>query len=366
MANKLFSMYAFSASVGGETTVCKVLARELRLRGWDVDLVTRGVTPYERPVVDGPNIIRLKKPLIPSLARYVEEKKPVVLMSFDELPNFEALIAHYMSGTSEKIIIRYDCLLDTPHIPKKIYYRLGIRTKLRRVILNAFLISRATAIIGVSDGIADSIKQTYKVDHSKVIRLYNPLDLENIRTLSEMDCSHPWFDEDVPVIVSVCRLDPEKNLSTMLKAFAIALQSRPLRLIMVGIGTEEAFLKKVASDLGISESVSFEGYVVNQYPYMSMANVFAMSSISEGLGCSLQEAMACGTTIVSTDYPYGARELLQGGEYGTLVPVQDLVAMAEAFLHAVDNPQDPDKLLARVQEFDVKTHVDQLLSLIGE
>ena len=366
MSNRLFTLYATSAIVSGETAICNMLTRALRRRGWDVDLVSRSTTPYERLEADSPNVVRVRRPFVWTLARYLREKRPQVVMSFDEIPGTELLTAQRLTGVPEHIIIRYDCPLETPQIPKAIYRRLGMRTKLRRFAMRHFLLRRADAIIGVSDGIYDSIREIYPSISTPIHRIYNPLEIDRILSMVADPCPHPWFDESIPVIVSVCRLYPEKDLPMMLKAFSIAKRQRPMRLIVVGIGPEADHLRAVAVALDISHSVHFVGYVENQYSYMANADVFAMSSVSEGLGCTLQEAMICGTTIVSTDYDYGARELLLDGEYGTLVPIRDPEAMAKALVYAIDNQSDPEKLMERVREFDIEPYVDELMALIGE
>ena len=368
MKNKLFTMYAYSATLGGETTVINTLTRALKQRGWDVDLVTRLTTAYEYPTLlsdDGPNLVRIKRPLTLHLANYIRKNKPDVIMSFDEIPNFEAIVARMLAGISNRLIIRYDCPLYTPYYPVKFTHRFGVRTKARRFMLRHFFMDKANAIIAVSDGVANSIKQTYPNIRSPVYRLYNPLDINHInRMASANKYLHPWFDSNTPVIVSVCRLDPEKDLPTMFDAFALAVKQRPLKLIVVGAGVLDNYLKEYSSGLGLDDSVYFTGYVENQYPYISNASVFAMSSYAEGLGCSLQEALICGTTIVTTDYDYGAKELLCDGEYGTLVPVKDVQSMAEAFLYAVDHKQDPLKLYERAKDFDIDSHIEELLNIV--
>ena len=359
-------MYAYSATLGGETTVIATLTRALRKRGWEVDLVTRLTTPYEYPLDDGPHIVRLKRPLSLGLTNYIRTRKPRVLMSFDEIPNTEAITARMLARGPERLIIRYDCPLYTPYYPVKWRYRLGIRTRTRRFLLRHFMMDRADAVIAVSEGIRNSINATYPNVSVPVRRLYNPLDIEYIRSRMLEDNPHPWLGGDVPAIVSICRLDPEKDLFTMLRAFELALRERDLRLIVVGDGVLSDELKREAYSLNIEDNVCFTGYVENQYSYMAHADVFAMSSYAEGLGCTLQEALICGTTIVSTDYDYGASELLEQGKYGTLVPIMDPEAMARAFLDAVDNQRDPALLAEKAQEFDVETHVDALLALVDD
>ena len=359
-------MYAYSATLGGETTVIATLTRELRKRGWEVELITRLTTPYEYPIEDVPSVNLLHRPLSRGLARYLKTRKPDVLMSFDEIPNTEAITAKMLSGFDGKLIIRYDCPLYTPYYPVKWNYRLGIRTKSRRFLLRHFMMNKADAVIAVSEGIKGSLKATYPRVKTPMYRLYNPLDIDYIQSRMMEEPEHPWLGGDIPTIVSVCRLDPEKDLFTMLKAFSLALEERPLRLILVGAGVLDGQLKEYSASLGLdSDSVCFTGYVENQYPYMKNADIFAMSSYAEGLGCSLQEALICGSTIVSTDYDYGAKELLEDGKYGTLVPIQNPEAMAKAFLAAVDHRRDPVVLAEKAKEFDVERHVDNLLEIIG-
>jgi glycosyltransferase involved in cell wall biosynthesis len=74
---------------------------------------------------------------------------------------------------------------------------------------------------------------------------------------------------------------------------------------------------------------------------MRRAALFVLSSRYEGLGNVLVEALAAGTPLVSTDCPSGPAEILDGGRYGELVPVDDTEAMARAMARALDAPRRP-------------------------
>jgi glycosyltransferase involved in cell wall biosynthesis len=82
--------------------------------------------------------------------------------------------------------------------------------------------------------------------------------------------------------------------------------------------------------LELEQDVSLMGFVQNPYPYMAHASLFVLPSRWEGLPTALVEALYLGVPIVATDCPGGSREILQGGKFGRLVPVDDPFILAEA------------------------------------
>lgn len=107
------------------------------------------------------------------------------------------------------------------------------------------------------------------------------------------------------------------------------------------------------------------GFVDNPYPYMRRAAVFAVTSRSEGFSLVLVEAMACGVPVVSTDCPGGGpAEVLQGGRWGRLVPVDDEAALAEALARALDAPRRGEAR-RRALDFSVDAAVTAYLKLLA-
>ena len=109
----------------------------------------------------------------------------------------------------------------------------------------------------------------------------------------------------------------------LLRAFALLLERRPARLVILGEangGTGRQELERLATRLGIAKQVSLPGMVDNPFAYMAQADVFALSSAWEGMPGVLIEAMASGCPVVSTDCPGGSREILEDGALGALVP----------------------------------------------
>jgi glycosyltransferase involved in cell wall biosynthesis len=97
---------------------------------------------------------------------------------------------------------------------------------------------------------------------------------------------------------------------------------------------------------------------------MARSAVFVLSSAWEGFGNVVAEAMAAGTSVVSTDCQSGPAEILEGGRYGKLVSVGDVAALAEAILATLSQPTDPEVLRQRSRAFSVDLIVDQYLAVL--
>jgi glycosyltransferase involved in cell wall biosynthesis len=104
---------------------------------------------------------------------------------------------------------------------------------------------------------------------------------------------------------------------------------------------------------------------MNPYQYMTQADVFVLSSAWEGFGNVLAEAMALGIPVVSTDCPYGPREILMDGALGPLVPIGDPEALADAIDGVLARPMDPDRLKAAAQRFTVERCADRFLEVFS-
>jgi len=107
-------------------------------------------------------------------------------------------------------------------------------------------------------------------------------------------------------------------------------------LVLVGKeGTAESDVRAAVDRLGLADAVTITGYSTRVTDYLAHAHVFAFPSVMEGLGTSVIEAMACGVPVVAFDIP-PVREATVGGEYGTLIPVGDVDALAAALANYVE------------------------------
>ena len=134
------------------------------------------------------------------------------------------------------------------------------------------------------------------------------------------------------------RLDPEKGLDTLLDAVAL-LKDKPLRLVLVGRGSEEytTHLKQLVNEYALSDMVIFAGFVHPVLPYVAAADFGILAStVQEGCPLSPQEYMSQGHPVVVTNNG-GQREYVSQGQNGLLVPPGDAQALAEAIARLVDD-----------------------------
>jgi glycosyltransferase involved in cell wall biosynthesis len=142
-------------------------------------------------------------------------------------------------------------------------------------------------------------------------------------------------EPEAPTISWLGRIDPIKDLETLLRAFALVRRGLPgARLRIFGSPPQgrEPYLQRcraLAADLGIDGAATFEGRVDNVRDAYEAGSIVALSSVSEGFPYSLIEAMTCGRACVATDVG-GVTEAV--GDTGLVVPPRNPALMADACL----------------------------------
>ncbi len=165
-------------------------------------------------------------------------------------------------------------------------------------------------------------------------------------------------------MLTVGSFKEQKNQQLLIRAFARLTQTTDATLMLLGEGDLGPGLKELASALGVSNRVLFPGFHPDPTPFYRTADLFVLSSDYEGLPTVIIEALASGVPVVSTDCPSGPFEILRGGEFGTLVPVGDEVALANAMEQALSTPSDPDRLRRRALDFSPEVAARRYLDLL--
>jgi glycosyltransferase involved in cell wall biosynthesis len=146
------------------------------------------------------------------------------------------------------------------------------------------------------------------------------------------------------VIVTVCRLDPQKGLFDLLDAAVIVSKQRACAFILVGGGPAELDLRNRCLELGI-DSVVFVGHQPDPIPWLAVADIFTLPSFAEGLPGAVIEAMAAEVPCIVTDIP-GMHDLVRNGNTGLLVPTRSPLKLAEAISSLLESPGIGEMLAA--------------------
>ncbi len=154
------------------------------------------------------------------------------------------------------------------------------------------------------------------------------------------DMPEPYAGERKKRIVSVGRLEAQKNHRLLLEAFAEFGKTHPdYELHIFGAGELEAELRQQAGRLQIHDKTVFRGFSSNVRQEIRDSAMFVLSSDYEGISNSMIEALAMGVPVISTDCPVGgSRMYIEDGISGLLTPVGDCGALTEAMIRIADDP----------------------------
>ena len=239
---------------------------------------------------------------------------------------------------------------------------------MRNRILNGMLrrIYRLSdAIVVVSREAADDLVRITRVPPGIVHVIY-PILTAGIAELKTAPLDDPWFVPGQPgVLLGVGRLTPQKDFATLIRAFAAVRRQRDLRLVILGEGESRGPLLDLVKELGLTDCVALPGRAKNVFAYMSRCALFVLSSTYEAMPMVLVEALAAGAPVVSTNCMSGPREILYDGQFGRLVPVGDVPALASAIQASLLEPRRPPADEA-LRPFAGDAVINQYMKLISE
>ena len=305
-----------------------------------------------------------------ALSKYLKRSKPDIILSNLPFVNLITLLAKILSFSRVSTILVEHTLPLERSLQHEGENKLSQRFTSILTAMTRILYPYADYIVTPSHGMAKELSQAlglkgYQLDKLKVI--YNPVVDRQLFQKALQGLKHPWFQPNQPpVILAVGRLTSQKDHITLLQAFALLRQEMTARLVILGDGPMRAQLEALITTLNMDADVDLPGFVDNPYAYMSRSSVFVLSSVWETFGVVLVEALACGCPVISTDCDYGPAEVLDHGEYGSLVPVKDAYALSQSMKAVlITSTYDHQKLKDRAQSFSLDQSANQYLSIMG-
>lgn len=225
-----------------------------------------------------------------------------------------------------------------------VYRGVNLRSILRYRLINYF----SKKIIAASKGVKDDLIKNFGFQKRKINVIYNSINGKKIKRSAKEEIKNDkinqWTENgDTTTLINVASLTPQKGHYFLLKSFKLAVKKNSsLRLVLLGKGRLEKSLKNLSESLNIEDKVLFCGFKKNPFKFVSRSDIFLLSSLYEGFGNVLIEAMACGVPVVSADCRYGPREIIAPNtnfkkkakkpefeEYGILMPTFNKDAQTE-------------------------------------
>lgn len=372
MSDRKVAYFGPMYGVDGVGHLCSDVGKALSHGGFDVDFLVDGTYPSDNPLKKrlrnkcsvnrltaaipkerGHNL-RYYSMLFWGLSAYLRNQERVTLLSNETKYNILSVWASTLTDTRVYLVLVEHRLLR-PRIT-------GARRVLPPLIRTHY--PWADCVVSVSNDVTNELISDYGLAENLCTTIPNPVDTDRVAAEAEESVDHPWFSEDIPLIVGVGRLIRLKQFSVLLQAFGRVKRQIDARLVLIGDGSRRKALMKQVSELGLQNYVDFLGFVDNPYKYMHRADLLAHPSQHEGFGLVLVEALACGTPVVATDCPGGPSDILASGEYGVLVDIGSQQKLADAIVSVLADPLDSARLIERAKDFDVDSIATRYKSAI--
>lgn len=331
----LFAIKAIDDVSGGAEKVISEISSGMAQRGHDTALLSfdqPGGKPFYnldssvRRLCLGIGNSRQKTSIVEFVARIhglrkrVLAEKPDTVVAF--MPSMYVLMSLALIGTNIPIIASEHTTSD--------YYRYR-KLQFLLFIISAYLTDRMTVL-------SDRVKEPYpKILHKHMIAVPNPVSVPGDIARTREDIRY----DSRNIILSVGRLDPQKDQSALIRAFAkIASDYPDWSLRIIGDGELRPRLKRLIRRLGLQKRAYVPGHTKNIAREYMRADIFVTSSLYEGFGLSTAEAMSFAIPAIGfADCP-GTNELIQDKETGVLVKGSHrATALAEVLKEMMDSPE---------------------------
>ena len=206
-------------------------------------------------------------------------------------------------------------------------------------------------IICVSPDLLESCRRM-GLRQEKLIHIDNAIDTEQFRRTNAMHMAKQamQWPENRRMILGAGRLSKEKGFDVLMQAVAnLRSEGLDVGLAIAGDGNERPFLESRLRELGLQESSRLLGFQSNLMPLYEACDVFALSSLREGLPNVLLEAMAMGAPVVSTRVA-GTPRLITDREHGLLVEIGSADALTSALREVLQDDSLRTRLLTNARK----------------
>lgn len=215
-------------------------------------------------------------------------------------------------------------------------------------------------------------------EKSRIVRIYNPLDTEEILKKSEVGSQKSENEiienetnfklqtsNSQPVFISVGTVFPQKGFDRLLKVHKKLLdEGFRHKVLIVGDGYDFDNIKNLKTELGVDETATMLGFTDNPYPYFKDSDFYILSSRYEGFPTVLFEAITLKKKIIATDVS-GVREMLESGNLGLIVENSE-EGIYQGMKKALQNPESFQKYSDRLKDYEMPFNLENSVKKIME
>lgn len=249
-----------------------------------------------------------------------------------EISYLEGPSARVISGCTDKNVVKL-CWI---HSTQSTLRRSAGAFRNVREALRCY--GRFDKIVCVSRLVEDSVKRVFGVSLPTLV-MYNTIDSDHIVENGKEPVEQLAFRDNEFRLIQVGKLIKVKGHDRMIRILGhLKSEGYPVHLYLLGEGQEEKNLRNLVTELALTDSVTFLGYQMNPYKYMSKCDLFVCSSFSEGFSTATAEALIVGMPVCTTDVS-GMREMLGShNEYG-LITENNEEALYEGIRSLLSDPE---------------------------
>lgn len=199
------------------------------------------------------------------------------------------------------------------------------------------LYGHAPRVVAVSHGVRDALIADLgaRIGPDRFVVIPNPVDGDEVRRLASPRAARTGRLR----LCSVGRLASAKGFDVLIRALALADLGEAWELVIVGDGPLRSQIERSVAQLGLVDHVRLVGHLANPYPVLASADIAVQASRWEGFGVAALEALALGVPLIATSCPGGMAEILDGGQFGILVPPDDAHELARAIRKVADDKE---------------------------
>lgn len=226
--------------------------------------------------------------------------------------------------------------------------------------IHNLILRKVARVFPISDHVKRYLLRTTSVPPNRVETIRYGLDPTPFNDMGDVASVQAEFPGEM-LVGTVARLTEQKDLETLIRAFARLVDSYDAHLAIVGRGDQRARLEQLAASAGIADDVTLTGFREDIARLMHAFDVFALPSRWEGFGIVFLEAMAAGTPIVASNTS-AIPEIVADGETGFLCPPGDVDALANAIARLLCDAPERERLgTAGRRRLDSEFSVDRMV-----